>query len=154
MLRALGAFLDDEPSCRISLAEGPDGFLVRLQGALHKLEPKVLHIDQHALVEQLERLLQRRKPAGTRARHQGIWAHFPNGHQDFLRALGYELDQAAARSILIDELEDGIVVSYNSPAPEAGAWRRRMVILDLPQIEEVLNAAFARRRERSDVRTS
>ena len=34
LLRALGAYLDQEPSCRISLTEVPDGFLVRLQRAL------------------------------------------------------------------------------------------------------------------------
>src|SRR5690349_3979474 len=43
LLRALGAYLDEEPSCRISLAEVSDGFLVRLQRALHKLDPQVEH---------------------------------------------------------------------------------------------------------------
>jgi hypothetical protein len=145
MLRALGAFLDEEPSCRLSLSEVPDGFLVRMQRALHKLDPKVMHFKRETLVEQLAHLMQQRPSAASRARHQGIWAHFPNGHQDFLRALGFELDQASAHGILIDELEDGIVLTYNYPDPETGAWRKRLVVLGLAEIEEILNAAFERR---------
>ncbi|MBV9282182.1 MAG: hypothetical protein JOZ41_19040 [Chloroflexi bacterium] len=154
MLRALGAFLDEEPSCRISLAEVPDGFLVRMQRALHKLEPKVLHFNRSTLVEQLEQQIQQRKALLTRTHHQGLWAHFPNGHQDFLRALGYELDQASARGILIDELEDGVVVTYSYPGPETEQWRKRMVVLGISEIEEILNAAFERRHNRPAVSKS
>jgi hypothetical protein len=146
MLRALGAFLDEEPSCRLSLAEVPDGFLVRMQRALHKLEPKVMHFKRETLVQQLDHLMQRHRPVPPRAHHQGVWSHFPNGHQDFLRALGFELDQASAHGILIDELEDGIVLTYSYPDPEAGTWRKRMVVLGLTEIEEILNSAFDRRR--------
>jgi hypothetical protein len=144
MLRALGALLDEEPSCRISLAEVPDGFLVRRQGALNQLEPKLVLVEWHALRERLEQLGQQRKRMPIR-HHQGVWSHFPNGHQDFFRALGCELDQASARGILIDELADGLVVTYSCPDPDTGAWHKRLVILGLPEIEEVLNAAFARR---------
>jgi hypothetical protein len=146
-LRALGALLDEEPNCRISVAEMPDGFLVRMQRALHKLEPHVVHFKHEMLVQQLEQLLEQRKVTG-KARHQGIWASFPNGHQDFFRALGYELDEASARNILIDELEDGIVVTYSYPDSSNGqAWKRRMVVLKLEDIEAVLNAAFERRKK-------
>lgn len=151
MLRALGAFLDEEPSCRISLAEVPDGFLVRMQRALHKLEPRVIHFRRETLAEQLERLMHERRPAVGRAHHQGIWSHFPNGHQDFLRALGYEFDQASASGILVDELEDGIVVTYSYPDQEKGGWRKRIVVLKLAEIEEILNAAFDRRKSQAPV---
>jgi hypothetical protein len=148
MLRALGAFLDQEPSCRISLAEVPEGFVVRLQRGLHKLEPTVLRLSRRTLVAHLGQLKQHRPSAQTRPHHQGIWTHFPNGHQDFFRALGYELDQASAHGILLDELEEGLVVTYSCPDPETGARRKRMVSLRLPEIEQVLNAAFERRQNR------
>ena len=151
MLRALGAFLDEEPSCRISMAEVPDGFLVRMQRALHKLEPKVLHFKRETLIEQLDHLMQQRKPSVAHAHHQGIWTHFPNGHQDFMRALGYELDQAGAFGILMDELEDGMVVTYSYPDSESGSWRKRIVLLGLTEIEELLNAAFERRKKSAEV---
>jgi hypothetical protein len=147
LLRALGAYLDEQPSCRISLAEMPDGFMVRLQRALHKLEPQVIHLSRDTLKEQLAELKAQRK-VRNRARHQGIWSSFPNGHQDFFRALGYELDQASARNVLIDELEDGIVVTYTYPdATNGNGWKKRMVVLRLDEIEAILNAAFERRRK-------
>lgn len=152
MLRALGAFLDEEPSCRISVAEVPDGFLVRMQRALHKLEPKVLHFKRETLFEQLEILTQQHKPQTSRARHQGVWSHFPNGHQDFLRALGYELDEASAHGILVDELEDGIVLTYSYPDRETGQWRKRLVMLGVSEIEEILNSAFERRQKAASTR--
>jgi hypothetical protein len=145
LLRALGAYLDEQPSCRISLAEVPDGFLVRLQRSVLKLEPQVEHFKRDTLVEQLEQLRARNKPS-THPRHQGVWSAFPNGHQDFFRALGYELDEASARGILIDELEDGIVVTYSHPDPQNGAsWKKRMIVLGVGEIEAILNAAFERR---------
>jgi hypothetical protein len=145
LLRSLGAYLDREPSCRISLAEVNEGFLVRLQRALHKLEPQVELLRRESLVDQLNELLTR-KPAGPRVRHQGIWSRFPNGHQDFFRALGYELDQSSARGILVEELEDGLVVTYSYPESDNGThWKKRMVVLGLEEIEAILNAAFDRR---------
>lgn len=147
LLRALGAYLDEEPSCRISLAEVSDGFLVRLQRALHKLDPQVEHFKRDTLQDQLIRLRNERKQ-GARPRHQGVWSSFPNGHQDFFRALGYELDQAQARGILIDELEDGVVVTYSYPDAAAGSkWKKRMVVLGVSEIEAILNAAFDRRKK-------
>lgn len=149
MLRALGGYLDEEPSCRISLVEVPDGFLVRMQRALHKLEPKVEHFKRETVAQQLDQLLHNRKGPGSRQHHQGVWSHFPNGHQDFLRALGFELDQARARAILIDELEDGIVVTYTHPDEGESVWASRMVVLGLGEIETILNEAFERRRNKS-----
>ena len=146
LLRALGTYLDEQPTCRISLAEVPGGFLVRLQHALHKLEPEVVKFDRAMLKEQLDLLFQQHKPV-QRSRHQGIWADFPNGHADFFRALGYELDQAGAKNVLIDELEDGIVVTYSKD--EDGSWSKKMVFLGKQDIERILNAAFDRRRKNS-----
>jgi hypothetical protein len=148
MLRALGAYLDEEPSCRISLTEVPDGFIVRLQRALHKLEPQVLHFKRDSLKEQLEQLIASKRHTGQRAHHQGIWSHFPNGHQDFLRALGFELDEASARNIFLDELEDGFVVTYTCPAEKGSEeWTKKLVILGIEEIESILNAAFERRKK-------
>jgi hypothetical protein len=146
LLRALGAYLDEQPSCRISLAEVSDGFLVRLQRSLLKLEPQVEHFKRETLVEQLEQLFTQPRRASGQIRHQGVWSAFPNGHQDFFRALGYELDEASARGILVDELEDGIVITYSYPDPQNGsAWKKRMIVLGISEIEAILNAAFERR---------
>ena len=151
MLRALGDFLDEEPSCRITLAEVPDGFLVRVHRSLHKMEPKLFHFNRDTLAEQLEELKRQRKTPLTRVHHPGIWSMLPNGHQDFFRALGFELDAAAANAILIEELEDGLVLSYSCVDPDTGDWRKRMLVLGLPEMEEILNAAFERRKKPSTI---
>lgn len=146
LLRALGAYLDAQPSCRITLAEVSDGFVVRMQRSLHKMDPQVIHFKRTELKEQLDQLSQQH-PASGHARHQGVWSHFPNGHQDFFRALGYELDTAGASGILIDELEDGIVVTYSHPEPaDGGPWSKKHVVLGTDAIEEILNEAFERRK--------
>lgn len=147
LLRAVGSYLDEEPSCRISMAEVSDGFIVRIQRALHKMEPQIEHFKRESLEEQLERLFASRKPT-AKAHHQGIWANFPNGHADFFRALGYELDQAKASNIVLDELEDGLVLTYTFPTnEEATSWGKRVVRLGLDEIEAILNAAFERRQK-------
>jgi hypothetical protein len=146
LLRALGAYLDEESSCRITLAEVEDGFVVRLQRYLHKMEPLVFRLERATLQQELDRRMQQRNPSRPPARHQGVWAHFPNGHQDFFRALGYELDEAGARGILIDELEDSVVVTYRREDDGEGA-EKQMTVLSEDKIEEILNTAFERRRQ-------
>jgi hypothetical protein len=143
MLRAIGAFLDTQPSYYLAVAEVPDGFLVRTHRSAHAPVPTVLHLTRTALGEQLEQL--RASKPHQRVVQPRLWSRFPNGHQDFLRALGYELDEASARVILLEELEDGIVLTYCSPQPETGVVRKRLVVLGLPEIEAILNAAFERR---------
>jgi Bacterial Ig domain len=146
MLRALGAYLDEEPSCRITLAELPDGFLIRVRRALHSLDPQVLHFTRTTLDEQLNQFARLKRSAGPRVPSQGVWSRFPNGHQDFLRALGYELDQVSAQSIFIDELEDGFIVTYSCPeVPDNSTWIKKAVIMGLQDIETILNVAFERR---------
>lgn len=144
LLRALGAYLDDQPTCRITLTEMSEGFLVRLQRTVSKIDPTVVLLRREHLVDQIHALLDKSRPA-TGVRHPGVWQNFPNGHQDFFRALGFEFDEAQARGILIDELEDGLVLTYSFRDPESGAWRKRMALLGVEDIEAILNAAFERR---------
>lgn len=148
LLRALGSFLDSSPTCRISLAELPDGFLVRLLHGLDELEPEVMTFDRNALHDQLDRLFQRHKPV-FHASHRGVWASFPSGHSDFFRALGHELDRSGARDILIDELEDGLIVTYVREGD--GRRSKRALALAPPDIERILNHAFERRASAPDL---
>lgn len=145
MLRTLGSYLDEEPNCRISIVEVPDGFLVRMQRTVYKLEPRVEHFKRDTLVQRVDQFIRTQQSTGVRQRHQGIWAQFPNGHQDFLRALGYEFDGSQARNIVVDELEDGVNLTYTQPAAEGG-WDTRAVFLSIEAIETILNEAFNRRR--------
>ncbi|MGH2448685.1 MAG: hypothetical protein ACRDFS_08815 [Chloroflexota bacterium] len=145
LLRALGAYLDEQSSCRISLVEVPEGFVVRLQRNFHQLEPLNYLLRREDLRERLEQLPRSKGPKMP-IRHQGIWSRFPSGHQDCFRALGFELDDTGARRILLDELEDQLVLSYQTRDEEReGGWRKQMLVLSEQDVETVLNAAFARR---------
>jgi hypothetical protein len=147
LLRGLGAYLDDESSCHITVLEVPDGFLVRLHRVLHNLQPEVKLFTRDALGQVLEDLYARRRTTDRQTRG-GIWATFPNGHSDFFRALGWELDRARARGILIDELEDSVVVTYDCPGEEnSRTYEKRMTVLGLNEIEGLLNRAFERRKK-------
>jgi hypothetical protein len=115
------------------------------------MEPQLFHFNRDTLTEQLEELMRQRKTSPTRVHHPGIWSKLPNGHQDFFRALGFELDAAAAHAILIEELEEGLVLSYSCLDPDTGDRRKRMLLLGLPEMEEILNAAFERRKKPSTV---
>jgi hypothetical protein len=151
LFRAVGAYLDRMPSCRITLAELSDGFLIRLHHRLHASETQTMHLQRGTLgqlIAHLETL------AGDLAREtvpahkpQGLWAMLPNAHQDVFRALGYELDEAGARNVLIDELEEGMLLIYTYPeSHEEASWSKRVVVLGLDELETILNTAFERRR--------
>ena len=107
----------------------------------------MLHFNRTTVLERFKQI-RARKPS-KRALQPGVWSGFPSGRQDFLRALGHELDQVSAQAILVEELEDGIVLTYRYPEPEAGGWRKRLLVLGLPEIEAILNAAFERRKASS-----
>lgn len=143
VLRSIGSYLDEEPSCRISVVEVPDGFLVRMQRSLHKLEPHVEYFKRDTLAQHVDQFTRTNQTVGTRQYHQGVWSHFPNGHQDFMRALGYELDDAKARHIVLDELEEGVNLTYT--APSGAGWETRVHFLSIDDVETILNEAFNRR---------
>lgn len=144
LFRALGAYLDGEPSSRITLAETPAGFVVRFQALSTVADPLVVQLHRDTLVDQIHALPRGAKSA-AKTRHQGIWWNFPNGHQDFFRALGFELDEAQARNVLLDELEDQLILTYGYPDPDSQAGRKRVIVLTIADIEAILNAAFERR---------
>lgn len=145
VLRALGAYLDQEQSDHITLVEVPGGFLLRKQRSLNTTTETVV---QHVTLEALRKLLEHlehERPRSRRVRHPGLWASFPQGHQDFFRALGHELDALSARSIAIDEADDTLAVTYQRPGDNGHAYRKCITILQREQIEQIVNAAFERR---------
>jgi hypothetical protein len=147
MLRAIGAYLDGEDPDRFRLVEVLDGFEVVLERGGQRAELEEIHFSYDTLTEQAESLMRRRKLLGSR--HGGGWALASSGRQDFLRALGYELDDSRARFILIDEAEDGMLVTYSYLDPAQGfQWRKHMVVLKRDHIQSVLQSAYGRRHRR------
>jgi hypothetical protein len=76
----------------------------------------------------------------------------PTGYEDFLRALGYLLDDISAESIVITELKDVVAVGGRgvNDARHAVALEPFQMFLKYNDIEYMLDEAFMRRRERGN----
>jgi len=147
MLRALGAYLDHESMSRFRLIEVPDGFTLVIEAGGAEPYLQEVHFSTAALLEQGEQLARGRKLFG--GKHQARWSLASTGHQDFLRALGQELDRYQVHDILIDELEDGLLVTYTFVDPSKGyQFRKHLIILQSQDIETLLQSAHSRRQSR------
>ncbi len=143
-LRVIGRHLDAEPAYHTSVLEVPDGFTVRSQPVRHRSSGKVTHFDWRRLADLAVLHTAARNFGKRRAPHAGIWASFPNGHEDFFRALGYTLDSEQAANVSIDELPDGFAVSYVR-ADGRHAFEKHHRLYRAEEIEDLLKSALARR---------
>jgi hypothetical protein len=152
MLRALGAWLDEESPRRFTALETVDGFSVVLTGhGSGRPEISEVHFDRETLTEREKRLVERHRilgnPFGT-AGEGGQWHLAPSGRQDFLRALGYELDDADASGVILDELDDQLILTYSYVDPVQGyLWHKRLVQLHPEEISKILDVARERRKK-------
>jgi len=116
-LRAIGRHLDAEPVYNVSILEVDDGFAVRYQPTLHDPTCRITHfgksmLEDLTIFQTASRGLVRRSD-----RHEGMWATFPDGHQEFFRALGFILDCEGARGLTLDELDEHVRISFVRPDP-------------------------------------
>jgi hypothetical protein len=145
LFRALGAILDQDNTGRISIVEVEDGFLLRRQRYRHTLtETALSHLSRETLRLHAEQLRLDVRGRWVRQR-SGLWNRFPFSHQDFFRALGHELDQAGARHVVIDELSEGLLVTFEQAGPDGAPNVARRMVLTNSEIENILNAAVDRR---------
>lgn len=100
VLRSLGAYLDHEGAEQISILETSAGFALRYQRA--------------GAEEMVLRKFRMAELPVTRGASAGAWGHGrASSYEDFLRALGHELEEEGAWSILLDELENSYLLSYH-----------------------------------------
>lgn len=67
-------------------------------------------------------------------------------YQNFFRALGYELEDAGAYVILLDELEEGYLLTYQFYNPDSGfLLHKHRVALHADEAGEIVNVASMRR---------
>jgi hypothetical protein len=154
LFRAIGAMLDEDVTSIIGIVEVEDGFLVRAERFKQLLtEVSVNHVSRSTLAERIEEMRRVRPPSGKR-RHPGIWDSLPVTHQDFFRALGYELDSVGAHHVVIDELSDSLLLRYQQEGTDGGPPVTRQLSLGRAEIEEILNDAVRRRRVAADGKPS
>lgn len=156
-LRQIGAYLDERSAQRMTLVEVPDGFTVRFQQPGSGPEMVTSSFVRRDLVsrdmqqEQLRLKMQDHDAAVRRAAVDALPPpQVPGGYQDFLRALGYELDQAPIYFIALDEVEDTTIITYLHLDPRHDFLpHKKMVMLKPKDKEVVLRDAYARRQRAS-----
>lgn len=146
-LRAIGAWLDERKPAYFTIFETPDGFSVVATASRLPPAPEEAHFQLGSLAQQHAGLRQYRGKMHEFA-DDVVAPLFPTGRQDFLHALGFELDDAGAEAVVVDQLDDSVVLSYAYVDPAAGfSWHKRMALMNQGDIELVLKVARSRRRQ-------
>jgi hypothetical protein len=146
-LRAIGAWLDDLKPAYFTIFETPGGFSVVATSTRIPPSPQEAHFRFGALAQQHDQLQNSR---GKMSTFEGdvVTSLFTTGRQDFLHALGFELDDAGAEAIVVDQLDDSVVLSYAYVDPSADfSWHKRMALMHTGDIEMVTKVARGRRRQ-------
>lgn len=135
LLRALGAWLDSSNACNINLIETSTGFLIRYGVGEDTLLLRRF-ILTHAELEHLEAAMKERRSINPSGRYQ-----------DFLRALGYELDAQSGAYMVLDEIEDTLFLTFCQPS-EGGRLNsiKRARVLNTQDQGAILRKAYARRK--------
>ena len=147
-LRALGAFLDTQSATHISVIETRSGFATRYYPSRGPHEPTFVLVEEPQLRAINEALRQRREPPATPGSVPlGGPLSSEGKYQDFFRALGWELDDLSAGSILLDEQDVGVLLTYAYRNPEnPQTWSKRSANLSPIEQEQILEQARGRRR--------
>jgi hypothetical protein len=144
LLRVIGRDLDNRHAFRVRLMEVPSGFSVQYfkdveNSDLVSLTFSYEELNAQARRGRLQPLL--RHPIGGKRFKRG-----KPTYQDFFRALGYELEDAGAYSILLDELDEGYLLTYQFYNPDSGFMlHKHRVALHADEAGEIVNVASMRR---------
>ncbi|HLJ66812.1 MAG TPA: hypothetical protein VKX16_05585 [Chloroflexota bacterium] len=154
LLRAAGRYFDQQQARQITLIEGPSSF--HLRHATEGAEPSWSAVEKrfdelvppfvgspHAPRRRLLSLrFGRAKVAPPDEREPGRVGDY----EDTLRALGHELDDGKCYNLLMDEVDDGFLVTYQYLNPAEGfAMRKAMYFLDPAAIDRMRQTARERR---------
>lgn len=150
-LRTIGILLDQEQPRRFTLIEVTGGFTLVTQQGENSPALQEIHFTAAEIQTLGQQYLRGRRVMGNK--YSGSWRLVQSGRQDFLRALGFELDDSQARSLTLDELDDGMLVTYSYIDPTQGfQWRKQMNCLQSDQMRAMVHAAHRRRHKRSFLR--
>lgn len=151
MLRVIGKYLDDAGASRFQITEIPFGLALRYEVKRSRLSQQAVTFAWSDL-ESRDADMERRRREAVRqwkVRFPGSTSEPPQQsgpYQDLLRSLGHELEGTQAYTVALDELDDGLLVTYVCLNPRAN-WmpRKRMVFLRLGEQDTILHDAFHRR---------
>jgi hypothetical protein len=144
-LRMIGRVADERGIRRIRIMETITGLVLTYMQSDRAARPSLLTFSHDDIVLYSRAQRARREISDPR---QETPREIGRAYENFLRALGHELDHLSACEILIDEIDDGAVfVSYQHIDPSVGfIWKKQMALMDATQRDELLSSAQARRR--------
>ncbi len=151
VLRVLGAFLDQEVHGRFRLIEGVDEMhlLIERGGTAPQVQVEAFPIG--LLGSHAEQMVRGKKV--FRPGDGANWALSTANHEDVLRAIGYELDDASARNLALEESTDSLLLSYSHiDAAQGYVYKKNFKVLSGRDIQAMLDAAYARRQKRGILR--
>jgi hypothetical protein len=138
-LQAVGAYLDSQCATEFNLLETPEGFAVRyeVRGAQPEIRAAFFKFcDLHRSGLDVDLLRKVRHPLGSSDRQ----------YRHLLGAIGHDLDSSHAVSILLDELPEAILITYEYDDPQRGyVLRKRMALVGPRDRERLMHDAHKRR---------
>jgi hypothetical protein len=140
-LQAVGAFLDSQCATEFKLLETPEGYAVQYEVARGDPESRVAFFrfeDLHQSGVEIGFLHKVRRPLGPADRQ----------YRHLLGAIGHDLDSMNAVSILLDELPEALLITYEYDDPGRGYVLRKRMALAGPRDRERLMSDSQRRRTR------
>lgn len=142
-LRVIGRHLDLGEYRNVVIVEVDGGFLARgFNPRQHT--PELLEFPNDSF-EGLITEAVRARGRSKKVRRKSLV--LPTGYEDFLRALGYELDQRESKSIVVTECDDHIFVAgLEQVGGSNGGFGPFDETLASEQIDALLDTAFRRRR--------
>ncbi len=145
-LRAIGRHLDSETAYRARILEVEDGFTVQFHVSPNHVDARTVLFDWERLDDLLIFNSAGRGVAGKSKRRIGLWSEIEGGREDFYRALGNKLDRDAASAVTVDELSNGVALSYTSSAAPDGPRGDKHCITLTRETMQTLQAEAQRRR--------
>lgn len=140
-LRVVGRYLDDNELHSICLLEITDRMLVRACRGDDAC-PVVIEFTHHAIHSMIGDAVEARGEGESPHPATGL---LPTGYEDFLRAVGFELDERVAEDIAIVEASSFIVVSGSEPQFESAGYRPFSDALGKDDVLQALGEAVDRR---------
>lgn len=147
-LRAIGAYLDEIGASSFNVLEINDGFNLRYQtgSGAPQLSDKLFSRGQLESAESDSRKGRSLTPHLHLKRDPE-----ESGYQDFLRALGHELDKVAAYDILVEQVENEVLLTFVELDPAHGvAARKRMMIFGPKERKFILDHSYRRRKDQTN----
>jgi hypothetical protein len=138
-LQAVGAYLDTQCATDFNLLETPDGFAVRFEGRGSRQDARTAFFrfaDLRSSGVEFDLLHKIRHTLGPEDRQ----------YRHLLGAIGHDLDESKAVSILLDQLPDALLITYEFDDPRRGyVLRKRMALAGPKDRARLLHDAQRRR---------